>query len=216
MTMHLLIFPSSIHGISILQGATEAGRGTKFATMTLWKKISKKFFEKKQKKEGVYKFIIQFEGQKETISKEIEERKGELREKVVDIYKVSETRVQLILKEPADCTIEEHALHVLNLVQELAKAGFPGASILSESLARYGASTLPGPTNFLLLKASDFVKEEPAPVKEAFAVEKFELPAEAAEKPLVAETEAALEAKPAKASDELVPVSSKETVEPQL
>ncbi|KAJ7526460.1 hypothetical protein O6H91_16G007400 [Diphasiastrum complanatum] len=173
-----------------------------------WKKLTKRLFEKKPKKKGASDVIREFDESKEMISKELEEKKGEFKEKVSLLYKTSETKTQILMKKPDDSIVEEHALHTLNLIQDLAKAGFPGASILSESLARYGAAALPGPSTFLLLKASVFVIDEPEPVIEvpveaAVDEKKRELPVEEVEKPpVIAEKEVLIEPKPAEDTGE--------------
>ncbi|KAJ7539949.1 hypothetical protein O6H91_11G116600 [Diphasiastrum complanatum] len=123
----------------------------------------KKFFEKSKKK-GSSEAIKEFDSSKESISKELEERKGEIQPKVVEIYKSSGDKTKILLKDPSPSAIDADPALVQGLLKELATAGFPGATTLSDSVAKFGTAALAGPITFLLSKASVFVQDEPSPI----------------------------------------------------
>lgn len=126
----------------------------------------KKFFDKGKTK-GAADVCKSFDKSKESLEKEIGE-KPDLQLKVVEIYRSSTFTAQKLFKEPSEIAVKDNPGEAQSVLQELAKAGFPGAQLLSDAGIKYGPALLPGPIVFLLEKTSTFVVEEPLsePVKE--------------------------------------------------
>eukprot|EP01018_Ginkgo_biloba_P016594 Gb_26383 [translate_table: standard] len=149
--------------------------------MSYWKtKVMpriKKYFDKPGKKKGAAETCKSFETTKGTIDKEFEERKEELKPKVIEIYNSSNDDIQAIVKKPTEEGIKKHPQHVQKLLEELAKVGFPGAEKLSEAGNKYGPPALLEPVTFLLQKASLLVvEEEAAPTDEVKEIVPTETP----------------------------------------
>eukprot|EP00250_Pteridium_aquilinum_P003313 c13635_g1_i1 orf=1-582(-) len=135
--------------------------------MSYWKskvlpKI-KKFFDKGKKK-GASELCKTFDKSKESLDKEIEEKGSDLNPKVVEIYRSSSTFIsKKLLKEPNEDTIKGNPDVVQGVLQELVKAGFPGAQMICDAGAKFGPALLPGPVVYLFEKASVYLVEEPLP-----------------------------------------------------
>lgn len=144
----------------------------------------KKLFDKGKKKKGASEVCKSFEKSKESLQKEIEEKTPDLQPKVVEIYRSSTVITQKLFKEPNETAVKDNPDAAQSALDELAKAGFPGAQDLSDAGTKFGPALLPGPIVFVLQKTSTFLTEEPMPeVKEEtreVAVESVE-PASTAE-----------------------------------
>lgn len=158
--------------------------------MSYWKakvlpKI-KKFFDKGKRK-GASEACKSFDSSKESLEKEIGEKTPDLHPKIIEIYRSSTVIIKKLLKEPNEPAVKENPDAAQNILQELAKAGFPGAQVLSDAGGKFGPALLPGPIVYLFEKTSTFLVEEPLPeVKE----EKREIPIEGVETTSVVEEEA--------------------------
>lgn len=123
----------------------------------------KKFFDKGKKK-GASEVCKTFDKSKESLDKEIEEKTPDLNPKVVEIYRSTSTFIsKKLLKEPNEASVKENPDAVQSVLQELVKAGFPGAQVICDAGAKFGPNLLPGPVVYLFEKASVYLVEEPLP-----------------------------------------------------
>ncbi|KAI5077344.1 hypothetical protein GOP47_0007168 [Adiantum capillus-veneris] len=123
----------------------------------------KKFFDKGKKK-GASEFCKTFDKSKESLDKEIEDKGADLNPKVVEIYKSSSTFiVKKLLKEPNEANVKGNPEAVQGTLQELVKAGFPGAQGICDAGAKFGPGFLPGPVVYLFQKASVYLVDEALP-----------------------------------------------------
>lgn len=153
--------------------------------MSYWKskvlpKI-KKYFDKPGKKKAASEACISFEGSKESIEKEIQEKQEELQPKVLEVYQSIDEETKIIVKNPTADAIKKQPLPVQKLLEELVKIGFPGASQASEAASKYGTVLVLGPVTYILQKTSTFFTED---------VEAEATPTEAAAEVKAVETEA--------------------------
>lgn len=119
---------------------------------------------KKRPKSQSVEACKSFDKSKDSIAKEIEEKKEELQTKVVTIYQSSSNEAKLLLKDPTESGVIDFIEVVQNLLIELSDAGCPGAQSLSDAATRHGPSAMSEPIVFLLSKLTVFVAAEEAPV----------------------------------------------------
>uniref|UniRef100_A0A804QL16 Plasma membrane-associated cation-binding protein 1 n=1 Tax=Zea mays TaxID=4577 RepID=A0A804QL16_MAIZE len=116
-----------------------------------------KIFDKDGKKAAAAGFFKSFN--KEEIGKEIEEKKAELEPKVAEAYEASPPEVKD--KKPVKIS-KKNSTAVTKFLDELAKIDFPGAKVVSEAVAKSGASPLSPAITFILDKVAPYIpKEEP-------------------------------------------------------
>lgn len=119
---------------------------------------------KKRPKSPSVEACKSFDKSKDSIAKEIEEKKEELQTKVVTIYQSSSNEAKGLLKDPTESGVIELIEVVQNLLIELSDAGCPGAQSLSDAATKHGPSAMSEPIVFLLSKLTVFVATEEAPV----------------------------------------------------
>ncbi|MCO5568341.1 hypothetical protein L7F22_022040 [Adiantum nelumboides] len=123
----------------------------------------KKLFDKGKKK-GASEFCKTFDKSKEPLDKEIEEKGADLNPKIVEIYRSSSTFIaKKLLKEPNEGNIKGNPEAAQGILQELAKAGFPGAKGICDAGTKFGPALLPGPILYVFQKVSVYLVEEPLP-----------------------------------------------------
>jgi len=128
----------------------------------------KKVFEKNPKKVAAAEVCKTFDENKESYTKEFEEKKTELEAKVKEIYESSSTEIKTLIKERKAAALKKYSTLVEKLLEELSKIEFPGSKPLHEACSKCGPGLLPGPIFFVFEKVSTFVvveekKEEEAP-----------------------------------------------------
>lgn len=123
----------------------------------------KKLFDKGGKKKGASEACKLFDSSKESFEKEIEEKKADLHPKIIEIYRSTTIISKKLLKEPNESALKENPDAAQSILQDLAKAGFPGAQVLNDAGGKYGTALLPGPIIYLFGKTSTFLVEEPLP-----------------------------------------------------
>ncbi|KAG6480471.1 plasma membrane-associated cation-binding protein 1-like [Zingiber officinale] len=157
----------------------------------------KKVFDTNGKKAAAAEASKSFDQSKEDISKEFEEKKGELQPKVVEIYEASAVEIKTLVKEPTKQGLKKKSTGVVSFIEELVKIEFPGSKPVSEAASKYGAGLVSDPVIFIFEKVTTLLpaEEPPAPAEPAAAVETEdkEITPEAAEeiKKEAAEKEAA-------------------------
>uniref|UniRef100_A0A0D6R1G3 Plasma membrane-associated cation-binding protein 1 n=1 Tax=Araucaria cunninghamii TaxID=56994 RepID=A0A0D6R1G3_ARACU len=132
--------------------------------MSYWKteilpKI-KKYFDKPSKKKAAAEACKSFDESKESIERELGEKKEELQPKVEEVYKPLDKDTKAIVKQPTDAAIKKHAGPVKKVLEELTKIGFPGAAPASEAAAKFGPALALGPITYVFLKVSTFITED--------------------------------------------------------
>uniref|UniRef100_A0A0C9S1X8 TSA: Wollemia nobilis Ref_Wollemi_Transcript_22280_1481 transcribed RNA sequence n=1 Tax=Wollemia nobilis TaxID=56998 RepID=A0A0C9S1X8_9CONI len=132
--------------------------------MSYWKtkvlpKI-KRYFDKPSKKKAAAEACKTFDESKESIEKELGEKKEELQPKVEEVYKPLDKDTKAIVKQPTDAAIKKHAGPVKKVLEELTKIGFPGAAPASEAAAKFGPALALGPVTYVFLKVSTFITED--------------------------------------------------------
>lgn len=137
--------------------------------MTYWKskvlpKIKKYFGKGDANSKGAAEAAKSFNKAKNSIEKEIEEKKPELEPKIIEIYQDSKPETKLLFKEPTEDKVKQNAQAVQDLLQRLVEAGCPGAQILKEAGDKYGTALLSSQIQYLLGKLSPFVANEESPV----------------------------------------------------
>ncbi|PKA54423.1 Plasma membrane-associated cation-binding protein 1 [Apostasia shenzhenica] len=98
----------------------------------------KKVFEKNGSKRAAAEASKSFDDSKEEINKQLEEKRAELKPKVLEIYGASSTEIKL-------CNAE-----------------FPGCKVVAEVVSKFGPTHVPGPVIFILEKVSTFILVEEA------------------------------------------------------
>ncbi|MCO5602750.1 hypothetical protein L7F22_056888 [Adiantum nelumboides] len=122
----------------------------------------KKFFDKGKKK-SASETCKSFDSSKESLDKEVEEKRSDLHPKVIEIYRSSTVITKKLLKEPQEPAVKENPDASQSILQELAKAGFPQAQFLCDAGGKCGPALLSGPIVYLFQKTSTFLGEEPLP-----------------------------------------------------
>lgn len=137
--------------------------------MTYWKakvlpKIKKYFGKGDANKKGAAEAAKSFDKAKNSIEKEIEEKKSELEPKIVTIYQDSKPETKMLFKEPTEDKVKQQAQAAQDLLQRLVEAGCPGAQILKDAGDKYGTALMSSQIQYLLEKLSPFVANEESPV----------------------------------------------------
>ncbi|CAH2046457.1 unnamed protein product [Thlaspi arvense] len=119
-----------------------------------------------------------FDDSKETIIKEIEEKKTELQPKVVEIYEATSAELKALVREPKEDDLKKHSAEVQKFLEALVEIGFPGSKAACEIL-----STSSGPVMFIFEKVCVFlpVEEKSREVEVVEEVVKTEEPAKEGE-----------------------------------
>ncbi|KAJ1281842.1 hypothetical protein BS78_03G004800 [Paspalum vaginatum] len=122
-----------------------------------------KIFDKDGKKAAAAAFFKSFN--KEEIGKEVEDKKTELEPKVVEAYEASPPEVKALFKDNKPVKItKKNSAAATKFLDELAKIDFPGAKLVSDAVAKSGATPLAPLVTFILDKAAPFIPkaaEEP-------------------------------------------------------
>ncbi|GLJ17321.1 hypothetical protein SUGI_0300740 [Cryptomeria japonica] len=113
-----------------------------------------------KKKAAAAEACKSFEASKESIEKELEEKKEELQPKVIEVYTPLDAEIKTIVKNPTEVAIKKQAQPVKKLLEELTKIEFPGASMASEAAGKYGPVLVLGPVTYVLQKAYTFIPED--------------------------------------------------------
>ncbi|WVZ72944.1 hypothetical protein U9M48_021325 [Paspalum notatum var. saurae] len=172
-----------------------------------------KIFDKDGKKAAAAAFFKSFN--KEEIGKEVEDKKTELEPKVVEAYEASPPEVKALFKDNKPVKItKKNSAAATKFLDELAKIDFPGAKLVSDAVAKSGATPLAPLVTFILDKAAPFIpkeaeepKAEPEPAAAVEATSR-EVAVEEEKKEEVAATEEA--AAPAETSEVAVAEEKKE------
>ncbi|KAK1276113.1 Plasma membrane-associated cation-binding protein 1 [Acorus gramineus] len=125
----------------------------------------KKVFEKNGNKAAAAEACKSFDGAKEDINKEFEEKKTELQPKVVEIYEASSADIKTVVKERTPTGVKKHSVEVQKFIEELVKIEFPGSKQVSEACSKFGPAYVSGPVFFVLEKVSTFVVTEETPTE---------------------------------------------------
>ncbi|AEE84295.1 plasma-membrane associated cation-binding protein 1 [Arabidopsis thaliana] len=121
----------------------------------------KKLFEKNSaKKAAAAEATKTFDESKETINKEIEEKKTELQPKVVETYEATSAEVKALVRDPKVAGLKKNSAAVQKYLEELVKIEFPGSKAVSEASSSFGAGYVAGPVTFIFEKVSVFLPEE--------------------------------------------------------
>lgn len=165
--------------------------------MGYWKskvlpKIKKVFEKDSAKKAAAAEACKSFDGSKEDITREFEEKKTDLQPKVLEIYAASSTEIKTLVKEPKEPGLKKHSTAVQKFLEELAKIEFPGSKPVSDASSKFGPAYVSGPVFFIFEKVSTFIvvkeKAVEAPAETA-AEEKKEEETSGKEKEIVIEEE---------------------------
>ncbi|KAK1301581.1 Plasma membrane-associated cation-binding protein 1 [Acorus calamus] len=126
----------------------------------------KRVFEKNGRKAAAAEACKSFDGSKEDINKDFEEKKTELQPKVVEIYEASSTDIKTVVKERTEAGVKKHSVEVQKFLEELVKIDFPGSKQVSEVSSKFGPAYVSGPVLFVFEKVSTFiVTEESTPTE---------------------------------------------------
>lgn len=170
----------------------------------------KKVFDTNGKKAAAAEASKSFDQSKEDISKEFEEKKGDLQPKVVEIYEASAVEIKTLVKQPTKQGLKKKSTGVVTFIEELVKIEFPGSKPVSEAATKYGAGLVSGPVIFIFEKVTTLLpaEEPPASAEPAAAVETEakEITPEAAED-IKKEAEEAAEKEEAPAAEAPVPAA---------
>ncbi|KAL1205294.1 Plasma membrane-associated cation-binding protein 1 [Cardamine amara subsp. amara] len=121
----------------------------------------KKLFEKNStKKAAAAEACKTFDESKETINKEIEEKKTELQPKVVETYEATSAEVKALVRAPKEAGLKKNSAAVVKYLEELVKIEFPGSKTVSEATSSFGAGYVAGPVTFIFEKVCVFLPEE--------------------------------------------------------
>lgn len=121
----------------------------------------KKLFEKNSaKKAAAAEACKTFDESKETINKEIEEKKTELQPKVVETYEATSTEVKALVRAPKEAGLKKNSAAVQKYLEELVKIEFPGSKTVSDATSSFGAGYVSGPVTFIFEKVCVFLPEE--------------------------------------------------------
>ncbi|KAF5790970.1 putative DREPP family protein [Helianthus annuus] len=132
----------------------------------------KKLFEKNNvKKAGAAEACKTFDDAKEDYSKEFEEKKADLKAKVLEIYEASAAEIKAVVKERKEGALKKVSSAVEKFLEELSKIEFPGSKPAHEACCKYGPTYVEGPIYFVFEKVSTFIvveekKEEAPPATE--------------------------------------------------
>ncbi|CAF2148748.1 BnaA01g35060D [Brassica napus] len=132
----------------------------------------KKIFEKNSaKKAAAAEACKTFDESKETINKEIEEKKTELQPKVVETYEATSAEVKALVRDPKEAGLKKNSAAVLKYLEALVGIEFPGSTAVKEAASSFGAGYVSGPVTFIFEKVCVFLPEEvktrEVPVEEA-------------------------------------------------
>ncbi|CAN6483737.1 unnamed protein product [Victoria cruziana] len=149
--------------------------------MSYWKekvlpKIKKYFDKPNSKKKGAAEANKAFEGSKEEIDKEFEEKKGELTPKVIEIYEASAVEIKTIVKERKPSGLKKHSALVQKFLDELAKIEFPGSKHAAEASTNYGPALVSTTVFYVFEKVSIIIPVEEKPKEIAKEVEAEQAP----------------------------------------
>ncbi|KAK1268590.1 Plasma membrane-associated cation-binding protein 1 [Acorus gramineus] len=126
----------------------------------------KRVFEKNGRKAAAAEACKSFDGSKEDINKDFEEKKTELQPKVVEIYEASSTDIKTVVKERTEAGVKKHSVEVQKFLEELVKIDFPGSKQVAEASSKFGPAFVSGPVLFVFEKVSTFiVTEESTPTE---------------------------------------------------
>lgn len=133
--------------------------------MGYWKtkvlpKIQKVFGKDAAKKAEAIEACKSFDESTDEVSKEFDDKKEELKPKVLEIYEASSAEIKTLVKEPKASGIKKHATKVQTFLDELVKIEFPGSKAVSEVGSKFGPALIPGPVIFIFEKVSTFVVTE--------------------------------------------------------
>ncbi|KAJ0888330.1 putative DREPP family protein [Helianthus annuus] len=118
----------------------------------------KKLFEKNNvKKAGAAEACKTFDDAKEDYSKEFEEKKADLKAKVLEIYEASAAEIKAVVKERKEGALKKVSSAVEKFLEELSKIEFPGSKPAHEACCKYGPTYVEGPIYFVFEKVSTFV-----------------------------------------------------------
>ena len=136
----------------------------------------KKIFEKNSaKKAAAAEACKTFDESKETINKEIEEKKTELQPKVVETYEATSAEVKALVRDPKEAGLKKNSAAVLKYLEALVGIEFPGSTAVKEAASSFGAGYVSGPVTFIFEKVCVFLPEEvktrEVPVEEVKAEE---------------------------------------------
>ncbi|XP_013602975.1 PREDICTED: plasma membrane-associated cation-binding protein 1 [Brassica oleracea var. oleracea] len=136
----------------------------------------KKIFEKNSaKKAAAAEACKTFDESKETINKEIEEKKTELQPKVVETYEATSAEVKALVRDPKEAGLKKNSAAVLKYLEALVGIEFPGSTAVKEAASSFGAGYVAGPVTFIFEKVCVFLPEEvktrEVPVEEVKAEE---------------------------------------------
>ncbi|CAN7109303.1 unnamed protein product [Brassica rapa subsp. narinosa] len=136
----------------------------------------KKIFEKNSaKKAAAAEACKTFDESKETINKEIEEKKTELQPKVVETYEATSAEVKALVRDPKEAGLKKNSAAVLKYLEALVGIEFPGSTAVKEAASSFGAGYVSGPVAFIFEKVFVFLPEEvktrEVPVEEVKAEE---------------------------------------------
>lgn len=127
-------------------------------------KIKKYFGKGDANSRGAAEAAKSFNKAKNSIEKEIEEKKPELEPKIIEIYKDSKPETKMLFKEPTEDKVKQQAQAAQDLLQRLVEAGCPGAQTLKEAGDKYGTALMSSQIQYLLERLSPFVANEESPV----------------------------------------------------
>ncbi|CAN6986447.1 hypothetical protein IGI04_001080 [Brassica rapa subsp. trilocularis] len=136
----------------------------------------KKIFEKNSaKKAAAAEACKTFDESKETINKEIEEKKTELQPKVVETYEATSAEVKALVRDPKEAGLKKNSAAVLKYLEALVGIEFPGSTAVKEAASSFGAGYVSGPVAFIFEKVCVILPEEvktrEVPVEEVKAEE---------------------------------------------
>uniref|UniRef100_A0A1J3F5S0 Plasma membrane-associated cation-binding protein 1 n=1 Tax=Noccaea caerulescens TaxID=107243 RepID=A0A1J3F5S0_NOCCA len=164
----------------------------------------KKLFDKNSaKKAAAAEASKTFDESKESINKEIEEKKTELQPKVVETYEATSAEVKALVRDPKEAGLKKNSAAVQKYLDELVKIEFPGSTAVRDAASSFGAGYVAGPVTFIFEKISVFLPEE---------VKTRELPVEEvkAEEPAKTEETAKTEEASGEKEKEIVEETKKE------
>ncbi|XP_010445250.1 PREDICTED: plasma membrane-associated cation-binding protein 1 [Camelina sativa] len=121
----------------------------------------KKLFEKNSaKKAAAAEACKTFDESKETINKEVEEKKTALQPKVVETYEATSAEVKALVRDPKEAGLKKNSAAVVKYLEELVKIEFPGSTAVKDASSTYGANYVARPITFLFEKVCVFLPEE--------------------------------------------------------
>ncbi|KAH9623844.1 hypothetical protein KSS87_002417 [Heliosperma pusillum] len=133
--------------------------------MGYWKtkvlpKIQKVFGKDVAKKAEAVEACKSFDESKDEVSKEFEDKKGELQPKVLEIYEASSVEIKALVKDPKESGLKKHSAKVQTFLDDLAKIEFPGSKPVCDASSKFGPVLVSGPVTFIFEKVSTFIVVE--------------------------------------------------------